>query len=82
RLPATTAAQLATVSETTDGVVVECFRDGPRTRVRVVSEGYETGWFVQFPRRIREPGARFVVEAVHGAPGGFYRVRGEIRRLM
>ncbi|GAB3124588.1 WGR domain-containing protein [Streptomyces calidiresistens] len=82
RVPAATAAQLTAVSDPVDGVVVECFRDGSRTRVRVVSEGYEPGWFVQFPRGIREPGARFVVEALHGAPGGFYRVRGDIHRLM
>jgi hypothetical protein len=28
------------------------------------------------PRTLREPGARYVVDAVHSASGGFYRVRG------
>jgi hypothetical protein len=37
---------------------------------------------VQFPKDIRVPGARYVVTEVHtSARGGFYRTRGEIRRL-
>lgn len=61
---------------------MECFEQGGRVRVHVVSEGYERGWNVQFPRAIREPGARYVVDALHSTSGGFYRVRGEIRRLV
>lgn len=63
-------------------VVVECVQESGRTRVRVLTDGYEEGWNVQFPRAIREPGARYVVEALHPASGGFYRVRGDIRRLL
>jgi hypothetical protein len=83
--PLTTAASIATVSAVPaagSGVVVECFERGGRVRVHVVSEGYEPGWNVQFPRAIREPGARYVVDALHSSSGGFYRVRGEIRRLV
>ncbi len=62
-------------------VVVECVQENGRTRIHVVSEGYDHTWNVQFPRAIREPGARYVVDALHAASGGFYRVRGDIRRL-
>ncbi|WFB10108.1 WGR domain-containing protein [Streptomyces sp. LX-29] len=63
------------------GVIVECVQEGSRLRMRVVSGGYEPEWNVQFPRRMREVGARYVVDALHSA-SGFYRVRGEIRRLV
>ncbi|MFF5443751.1 WGR domain-containing protein [Streptomyces sp. NPDC012888] len=83
--PARSAAAVATVAVAAvpaGGVVVECFQQGGRLRVQVVSDGYEPGWNVQFPRGIREAGARYVVDGLHAASGGFYRVRGEIRRLV
>ncbi|MFD6415157.1 WGR domain-containing protein [Streptomyces sp. NPDC060194] len=81
--PATTPTAVHTVTTApADGIVVECVPDSGRLRVRVVSGGYEPSWRVQFPRGIREPGARYVVDALHPAAGGFYRVRGEIRRLL
>lgn len=80
--PATTVTAVTTVSDAPAGsVVVECVTESGRTRVRVVSQGYDSAWNVQFPRAIREPGARYVVDALHAAAGGFYRVRGDIRRL-
>ncbi|MFC9927771.1 WGR domain-containing protein [Streptomyces sp. NPDC127190] len=83
RAPATAVAAVATVDRAPAGsVVVECVQESGRVRVRVVSEGYDTAWHVQFPRAIREPGARYVVDALHPAAGGFYRVRGDIRRLL
>ena len=64
------------------GIVVECIRAGKDLRVRVVSPGYRQDWFCQFPRDIREEGARYVVDQVREATqGGFYRVLGNIRRL-
>ncbi|MGW5425037.1 WGR domain-containing protein [Streptomyces sp. NPDC003943] len=81
--PATTVAAVDAVRAAPAGsIVVECVQEGGRTRVRVVTEGYEQGWNVQFPRAIREPGTRYVVDALHPAAGGFYRVRGDIRRLL
>ncbi len=66
-----------------DGIVVECVQDGARTRVRVVTPGYDGSWHVQFPKDIRIPGARYVVAEVRpSGRGGFYRARGEIKRLM
>ncbi|MFH8800778.1 WGR domain-containing protein [Streptomyces sp. NPDC017936] len=81
--PVTAAGAVSTVAHAPAGaVVVECLSEGGRLRVHVVSEGYDSSWKVQFPRAIREPGARYVVDALHPAAGGFYRVRGEIRRLL
>lgn len=79
-LPTTT---VATVGAAPAGrVVVECVEQGGRLRVQVVTGGYEPSWNVQFPRAMRLPGARYVVESVHPASSGFYRVRGEIQRLV
>ncbi|MER6011897.1 WGR domain-containing protein [Streptomyces bluensis] len=81
--PAMAAAAMPSVDRAPAGtVVVECVREGGRLRVHVVSEGYDPSLNVQFPRAIREPGARYVVDALHTAAGGFYRVRGDIRRLI
>jgi predicted DNA-binding WGR domain protein len=83
--PPATPAAVATISAVPapgNGVVVECIQDGTRLRVHVISDGYEPSWNVQFPRAIRQPGARYVVDALHSSSGGFYRVRGEIRRLV
>ncbi|WP_426513120.1 hypothetical protein ACPPVO_22265 [Dactylosporangium sp. McL0621] len=66
-----------------DGIVVECVQEGSRLRIRVVSEGYHRDWQVQFPKGIREPGARYVVSSVReSARGGFYRAFGDIRKLV
>ncbi|AXG78019.1 WGR domain-containing protein [Streptomyces paludis] len=81
--PATSVRTVATVSAApAGGVVVECVDAGGRLRVQVVSDGYEPSWNVQFPRGIREAGTRYVVDSLHPARAGFYRVRGEIRRLV
>ncbi|MEY9966924.1 hypothetical protein ABIA33_004989 [Streptacidiphilus sp. MAP12-16] len=65
-----------------DGIVVECLQDAGRTRIRVVSPGYDPTWRVQFPKDIRIPGARYLVTEVHAARGGFYRTHGDIKRLL
>jgi hypothetical protein len=78
-------AAWTTVEVATDergGVVVQCVDEGGRLRVHVLSDGYHRDWSVQFPKGIREPGARYLVTEVREAGrGGFYRAYGDIRRL-
>lgn len=64
------------------GVIVECYQEGSRTRVRVLTPGYDPAWHVQFPKDIRVAGARYLVTELHPATrGAFYRTRGDIKRL-
>jgi hypothetical protein len=79
---ATPATAVATTTVAGSGTVVECVDDHGRIRVRVVGNGFQPGWNVQFPRDMRVVGARYVVEEIHEASRGFYRVRGEIKRLV
>ena len=73
---------LETAAEAGKGVVVECVAEGSRLRVRPVSKGYRKDWHVQFPKDVREAGARYVVEELRdSARGGFYRAYGEIKKL-
>lgn len=68
--------------EAGNGIVVECTSDGGQLRMRVLSPGYRQDFRVQFPKNIREAGARYVVDGVReSTQGGFYRAYGEIRRL-
>jgi predicted DNA-binding WGR domain protein len=74
---------LETTSDAGSGVVVECVKEKGKVRVRVASRGYKTGWNVQFPRNLREVGAKFVVDEVREASRGeFYRAHGNIRKLV
>jgi predicted DNA-binding WGR domain protein len=79
----TPSTTVEVTSEPGDGVVVECVDAGGRLRIRVVSPGYRPDWSVQFPKGVREAGARYLVAGVREADrGGFYRAYGEIRRLV
>jgi predicted DNA-binding WGR domain protein/outer membrane protein assembly factor BamB len=75
------ATLIETTSDTGKGVMVECYREGSDLRVRVISEGYNRDWHCQFPKGIREEGARYVVEEIREARGGYYRAFGDIKRL-
>jgi predicted DNA-binding WGR domain protein len=86
RAPAPVAAAdprvLQQVTSTGTGVLLECFREGASLHVRAASAGLDPTWRVQFPKELRQEGARYVVDEVRAASrGGFYRVLGEIRRL-
>ncbi|HEY3873625.1 MAG TPA: WGR domain-containing protein [Actinocrinis sp.] len=76
------AAQLSTTATVGAGVTVECVDEQGRLRIRVVDTGYRRDWNVQFPREHRVAGARYVVDEVLSNDRGFYRIRGEIRRLL
>ncbi len=77
------ANSLEIVTEVGDGVVLKCDRIKGKLRIRVVSEGYNPEFNVQFPRSIREEGAKYLVDGVElSANGTFYRTVGEIRRLL
>jgi outer membrane protein assembly factor BamB len=74
--------ELETARTAGEGVVVECVKEGKKLRVRVASAGFKSKWNVQFPRNLRVEGARYVVDEVReSAQGGFYRARGNIRKL-
>lgn len=76
-------APVATTSDSSTGVILECYKDGSKLRVRVVSPGYHGDWAVQFPSDIREAGAKYVADEVReSSRGGFYRAYGEIRKLV
>ncbi|HTJ36193.1 MAG TPA: WGR domain-containing protein [Dactylosporangium sp.] len=81
RVAPSTTVEVAT--DPSEGVVVECVADGARLRIRVVSPGYHSDWQVQFPKGIREAGARYLVSEVReAARGGFYRALGDVKRLV
>ncbi len=72
--------EVARTTSVGSGVVVECYFEGSRLRVRPVSAGYKHTYHVQFPRGLREDGVKFVVDELVEC-GNFYRARGNIRRL-
>ncbi|WP_221090438.1 vWA domain-containing protein [Deinococcus aquaedulcis] len=79
----TAVLALPVVAEPGSGVELQCVREGGKLRVRVVSAGYDQGLNVQFPRALRAEGAGYVVDGLEpSADGSFYRVTGEIRRLL
>lgn len=80
---AVASTTLETTSNASQGVIVECFKAGGKLRIRVVSPGYDSKWKVQFPKDIREEGARYLVEEVReSSRGGFYRAFGDIKKLV
>ncbi len=77
------ADTLEAVSSFEQGVLVECIRDKGKLRVRVISEGYNSEFNVQFPRHLREEGVTYIVEEIKpSANGDFYRACGTIKRLV
>lgn len=82
-IAAGSANSLEAVSSVDRGVLVNCHREGGKLRVRVMSDGYNPDFNVQFPRNIREEGVTYVVDEIKlSADGSFYRASGNIRRLV
>jgi predicted DNA-binding WGR domain protein len=74
---------ITTTSDSSVGVMLECYKQGSKLRVRVISPGFHNDWAVQFPSDIREVGAKYIADEVReSARGGFYRTYGEIRKLV
>jgi hypothetical protein len=74
------STELESVTKVGSGVLLECIKQGSKLRVRVVSDGYRSDWFCQFPSDIRVAGRKYVADQVLEAKqGGFYRVLGNIR---
>jgi len=74
---------LETTTDASQGVMLECFREGGRLRMHVLSAGYNSNLRVQFPHNIREEHGRYLVDAVQlAAHGDFYRVHGDIKKLV
>ncbi|MBX7221630.1 MAG: VWA domain-containing protein [Blastocatellia bacterium] len=77
------AAGLAVVSTADQGVQVKCYREGGKLRMRVISDGYNQDFNVQFPRHLREEGVTYLVDEVNpSSDGSFYRAAGAIKRLV
>jgi Ca-activated chloride channel family protein len=77
------ARDLEPVKTAEGGVELACQREGGKLRIRVVSEGYDPTFNVQFPRTVREEGIHYVVDALQtSADGTFYRAVGKVRRLV
>lgn len=78
-----TARDLDTTKEVGTGIEVECFREGGKLRVRVLSDGFDSSLNVQFPRAIREEGVHYVVDDLRlSNDGTFYHAGGQIKRLV
>lgn len=66
-----------------EGVVLHCVKAGGKLRVRVLSDGYEKDFNVQFPRALRREGVRYLVESLElSSNGTFYRSKGAIKVLL
>lgn len=81
-LPSQGLVTLETTTDTSQGVILECFRQGSHLRVHPLSDGYHRDWMVQFPRDLRRDGDRYwVAELRETKQGHYYRPYGEIKRL-
>ncbi len=77
------STELETTSNSSQGVILECIEKGSKLKIKVISEGFNQDWNVQFPRNLRQKGAKYLVENIkESARGGFYRVYGEIKKLV
>jgi Ca-activated chloride channel family protein len=77
------SSSLKTVTSADGGIVLKCEKEGGKLRIKVVSDGFDNSKNVQFPRAIREEGVSYLVDqVVTSSDGSFYRVQGEIRRLL
>ena len=78
-----TAADLETITDVGDGIVIQCVKQGSKLRARVVSDGYDPDKNVKFPRSIRELGVLYVTDEVRlSSNGKNYEAYGSIKKLI
>lgn len=74
---------LPTTQAVGNGIELYCTRESGKLRVKVISGEYDTDKNVQFPRALRAEGVGYSVTALElSSNGSFYRVKGEITRLV
>jgi Ca-activated chloride channel homolog len=75
--------KLPIVNDVANGIELECIRESGKLRVKVKSGNYDLDKNVQFPRAIRAEGVHYVVSELEtSGDGTFYRVKGNISRLL
>ncbi len=78
----TITTKLEITTDVSHGVIAECYKEGSKLRMRVVSDGYNKEWNVQFPKNLRQEGVLYIIEDIkESKKGGFYRAYGDIRKL-
>ena len=78
----TNTTELEVTQNAAGGIVLQCIKVGAKLRIRVISDGYHKDWNVQFPKDLREDGAKYVVDNIQeSTSGGFYRILGDIKKL-
>lgn len=60
---------------------VQCVRRGTKIRVRVLHGAKEIGWWVAFPKKLREEGAIYQVGRLVPVRDRYYRAAGPYRRI-
>lgn len=75
---------LPVVQAVGEGIELLCVREGGKLRVHVANDPrFDSHSNIQFPRAIRADGARYLVKELEpSSDGSFYRVKGEIQRLV
>lgn len=74
---------LESTSDASSGIVLKCVKENSKLRVKVLSAGYHADWNVQFPKDLRKEGDSYIVkEVVESQGGGFYRIVGDIQKLI
>jgi hypothetical protein len=78
----TNTTELEVTQNAAGGIVLQCIKVGAKLRIRVISDGYHKDWNVQFPKDLREEGAKYVVDNIQESSSGeFYRILGDIKKL-
>eukprot|EP00301_Raphidiophrys_heterophryoidea_P020715 c5335_g1_i1.p1 GENE.c5335_g1_i1~~c5335_g1_i1.p1 ORF type:complete len:725 (-),score=216.80 c5335_g1_i1:135-2261(-) len=79
----TEMVDVVSTTDTTGGVIVECVAEAGKLRIRPkAGQNFSASKNVQFPRNIREAGCSYVVGGLVDVNNTFYRVTGDIKKLV